>query len=692
MQPGNNSAFRLMIVDDSGEDAEAVVSLFRNAGVAVRPLRPLDPDELRTQLDAQPVDLVLAARSATAVPLETVLTAVAACGKDIPVVVLADALDEQALLDAHAAGARGVALRGRNEHLLKLLQGEWTELEARRALRRLEAQLRETERRCDALIASSRDPIAYVHEGMHIRANDAYQEMFGLESFEDLEGMSLLDLVAPKYVADFKQLLKGLGKGDAPPPQYQLEARTLDGEVFPATMEFATATYEGEPCVQVVFRRRELDTELAREVEDLRQRDQVTGLLNRPTFLRLLEEAVAEVGQGEAHYGLLLVEPDHYARLLPDIGLDAADALIAAMAERLTEDLDSDIVVARFSEQGFAVLLKGSHARTAEVANALRERFASRLFEIGERSVTITPSIGGVQIGEKIASLNQVLSRASGQLQAVTGLGGNGVQIFDPGAVDRAEQERMQRILDQVRTALKEDGFQLHFQPLIPLLGEHGDFYEAFLRLPAAGGETIKPISFLALAEDAGLLDEIDRWVVGKAIALLGQREREGRPVRMLVKISQASFGDPRMVETIAQGLAAHGVPGERLWLEATEAKVFTHLRAAQEFLRAVAPLGCKVGLEQFGTGLDSFQLLSHFTPAFLKLDRSFTQDNASTTEHQETIRDIAARAQQDGIATIAEHVQDPATMSQLFSAGLDYVEGHFVGQAGPEMNFDFNS
>lgn len=693
MQIGKDTPVRLIIVDDSGEAAEAVVSTFRNEGIAVRPLRPLDLDELTQQLANQPVDLILAAKSARVIPMDAVLSRVAASGKDIPIIILVDAPGDASVVDDLVHGARAAALRTRQDHLLSVLRDEWNDLEARRGLRRLEAQLRETERRCDALIASSRDPIAYVHEGMHIRANDAYLEMFGFASFDDVEGLSLLDLIAPKEVEDFKQLLKRLGKGEAPPPRYECEARTQEGEAFPAMMEFATATYEGEACVQVVFRRRELDTELAREVEDLRQRDVVTGLLNRPTFLHALEDAVAEVGLGDgAQYGLLLVEPDHYARLLPDIGLDSADALIAAMAARFAQVLDPDMVSARFTEHGFAVLCRCSHLRTAELAESLRAAFASHVFEIGARSVTATLSIGGVQIGEKIASVNQVLARASENLHSAANLGGNSAQIFDPGAVDRAEEERVERTLGLVRHALAGEGFLLHYQPVIPLMGQPGDFYEVFLRLETGGGEQIKPVTFLAIAEEAGLLDDIDRWVVAHAIAALGQRERAGRPARLLVKVSQASFGDPRLIELIARELAAHGVPGERLWLETTEAKVFTHLRSAQEFLESASRLGCKVGLEQFGTGLDSFQLLAHFTPAFLKLDRSFNQDHASAAESQDKIREITARAQRDGMITIAEHIQDPATMSLLFGAGLDYVEGHFVGQATPEMSFDFSA
>ncbi len=134
---------------------------------------------------------------------------------------------------------------------------------------------------------------------MHIRANDAYLEMFGYEHFDDIEGISLLDM--PRSTWKASQLLKGLSRGEAPPPQYQLDARHQDGSAFPATMEFTAATLRGRILPAGGARRRmEFDPELAREVEDLRQRDQVTGLLNRPTFMLQLESAVARPGGSRA--------------------------------------------------------------------------------------------------------------------------------------------------------------------------------------------------------------------------------------------------------------------------------------------------------------------------------------------------------------------------------------------------------
>jgi multidomain signaling protein FimX len=692
MTKKTEQALRLLLVDDRVEDAEAIVSGLRNAGIAVRPLRATSAEELAAALSGQSGDLVLAAQSSSSLPLADVLQQVVGSGKDLPVIAVVDALDEAGFVDALGNGARAVALRHKPQQLLATVRSQWEDLEARRAQRRLEARVRETERRCDALIESSRDPIAYIHEGMHIRANAAYLEMFGYDSFDDIEGMSLLDMVGPQHVEDFKQLLKSLGKGEPPPPRYELEARDVEGNAFPAAMEFTQAQYEGEDCLQVVFRRQELvDPELAQELEELRQRDQVTGLLNRPTFLRALEDAVAGAAQNHGQHGFLLVEPDHYQRLLRDIGLDSADAMLAAIGERLQGALGSDAIAARFSEHTLAVLLKDSdYDRTVALAERVRAAFAADVFPIGNRSSVITASIGGVQIGEKIANVAQVLAKATQGVESSIAVGGNRHEIFDPSAVDRAEEEHIRAWVARLRDALDNQHFVLHYQPVINLQGDTGAVYETLLRLDGGEGELVLPGSFLQIAEEHGLLGEIDRYVIGRAIAVIGQRMQDNKPTTLLVKVSQAALDDEALAAYIGEQLLAHGVPGEYLVLQLPEAKVFTHLKAAQAFATAIGKHDCRLALEQFGIGLDSFQLLAHLQPHLLKLDRSFVDELPKNPDNQKRIREITARARELGIRTIAEYVQDAASMSILFSTGVDYVEGHFLATASPQMNYDF--
>ena len=692
MSKSQDQALRLMLIDDSVEEAEGIVSGLRNAGIAVRPLRPTSAPELSTMLGAQPVDLVLASEPCS-LPLKDVQQHVIASGKDIPVIAVVERLDVDGYADLIARGARAVALRHKPAQLLATVQRERIDLDARRGLRRLESQVRETERRCDALIESSREPIAYVHEGMHIRANGAYLEMFGFESFEDIEGMSLLDLVAPQHLDEFKQLLKSLSKGEAPPPRYELQARDIEGNAFPAVMEFTLAQYEGEPCQQVVFRRKqtEADPELARKLEELKQRDQVTGLLNRQTFLHALEDAVTDAAKNNGHHGLLMIEPDHYQRLLHEIGLDNADALLASIAERLRSEMDERCVAARFSETSLAVLLRGAdHAATETLATRIRNTFAAEVFAVGRRSLVITASIGGVQISEKIASVGQILAKASEFLQSAQGTGGNRLELFDPSAVDRAEVERIQAWVQRLRDALVTRKFALHFQPVISLQGETHPIYDTFLRLDNGEGELIGPASFLQIAEEHGLLEGIDRYVLANAIELAAQRFKAAQPTTLMVKISLPSLRGEGLADFISHKLSEYGLPGQYLVLQLQEAKVFTHLHAVQQFAAEVNALGCRVGLEQFGAGLDSFQLLTHVQPQILKIDRSFIEDLPKNADNQQKVREMARKARDLGIQTIAEFVQDAASMSILFSTGVDYVEGHFLAAAGPEMSYDF--
>ncbi len=693
MSKSQDSALRLMLVDDSVEEAEGIVSGLRNVGIAVRPLRPVSLDELTTMLASQAIDLVLASHPCALAALPDVMHRVAGTGKDIPVIAVVEQVDTDSFTDILSGGARSIGLRHKPPQLLAAIRSEWSDLDARRSMRRLEAQVRETERRCDSLIESSREPVAYVHEGMHIRANAAYLDMFGFDSFEDIEGMSLLDLVAPQHLADFKQLLKSLSKGEMPPPRYELLARDVEGNSFPAVMEFTLAQYEGESCQQLVFRRKEqgVDPELARKVEELKQRDQVTGLLNRQTFLRALEDAVADAAQNSGHHGLLLIEPDHYQRLIQEIGLDAADDMLASVAERLSSELPENTTAARFAETSFAVLLRGSDfAATEQLATRIRNTFAAEVFTLGARSSVITASIGGVQISEKIASVTQVLAKASQGMQSAASMGGNRVELFDPSAVDRAETERIEAWVARLRDALDNKRFILHFQPIISLQGNNHPIYDTLLRLDSGDGELISPTAFLSIAEEHGMLEEIDLYVVEHAIELITQRYKTNRPTTLMVKVSQNSLQNDALALHIGKLLSAHGVPGEYLVLQLQEAKVFTHLKAVQEFAAAVNQYGCKVGLEQFGAGLDSFQLLTHIQPQILKIDRSFIEDLPKNPDSQKRVREIAQKARDFSIQTIAEFVQDAASMSILFSAGVDYVEGHFLAAAAAEMNYDF--
>jgi diguanylate cyclase (GGDEF)-like protein/PAS domain S-box-containing protein len=687
-----DAVIRLLLVEDQLEDAEHLISMLRNGGMAIRPQRPESAEDLDRLLANGSVDMVLAQSDASYLPFEQVARRVEATGKDIPVLSVTNSLDEHTVLAGIAAGAREVALRTRPEHVQFVVRNEFSALLGRRGLRHLEAALRETERRCDALISSSRDPIAYVHQGMHIRANKAYLDMFGFDEFEDIEGLSVLDLLAGEHADQFKQLLRRIDKGEAPPRDLAIRARKPEtDEEFDARMEFTPATYEGEPCLQIVFRQQTVDAAMARELDELRQRDPVTELFNRQHFMGELEAAVSVAADGKGHQSLLLVEPDNYENRLGEIGLASADGLLVQLAGKLRSLLGADVVAARFADHSFALLARNhDHAQTQDLAERIRALFASQILEVGKQSLSMTVSIGGVQIGEKIASLPQILARAASCLQSAQGVGGNRIEIFDPAARDRAEEDRINAWVERIKEALREDQFVLNFQPMISLTGDPNENYEVLVRMKAPNGEVVSPDQFLPIAEEHGLLVDLDRWVIGRTISLLAERRKAGKDTTLYVKVAPSSLVDGDLHNFIGAQLKAHSVSGEHLVLQLPESKIYTHLRPLQAFQKIVASFGCRLCLEQFGTSLNSFQMLQHFDPAILKIDRGFIADLAKNTENQKKVKEFVAEARKLDKQTIAEFVSDASSMTVLFSIGVDLVQGNFLAPPSPAMNYEF--
>jgi len=684
-----DNVVKLLLVEDSVDEAEQLISMLRNGGIAVRPTRAGTAEELAAQLDTQTPDVILASLDSKGIKLSDVAALASRGGKDIALIAVTGHVSENVIVSAFADGARALALRTRAEHVQSIVRREFESLNMRRSVRRLEFSLRETERRCNALLDSSRDPIAYVHEGMHVRANKAYLEVLGFEEFEDIEGMSILDMIAPDDADDFKSLLKKLSKGEKPPQKLNLKAQRSDGSTFDAIMEFAEASYEGEPCQQISFRQQTMSVEMAKELDVLRSKDLVTDLYNRQYCLAELDRAIGEAGKGRKDQALILLEPDNFKTLLDTVGLGNADLLLGDMANLMRRHIEESDIAGRFGEHTFGVLVGGRNADgMRQLGEELRKAFEERIFEVGKQSVNSNVSIGGTLIGEKNANAQAVLTQASNALRAAQTEGGNRVNIFDPAAKDKADEEKNRHWLTLVKDALANNGFVLFYQPIISLHGAEGEFYEILLRMQGPKGE-IGPNFFMPIAEQNGLMPGIDRWVISSAIKALAEREKAGHKTTFFVKLTPQSLDDQTLLPWIAQQLKNARLRGDALVFEMPESKVVTSLKPARAFVNGLKQLHCGFALEQFGSGLNSFQLLKHVDATYLKLDRSFMAELPKHKENQEKIKELCDQAHHAGKLTVAEFVEDAASMSILFSCGVNFVQGNFLQEPEKIMAYE---
>ncbi|MEF3192958.1 MAG: PAS domain S-box protein, partial [Halothiobacillaceae bacterium] len=301
----SSSPLRIIALHDSVNDALALASQLRNAGIQANVRYAEDLPQLHELLREDELDLILYLIELPEPRLADVTAAAQGHTPTIPVVGMTASYSVDALLGSIKKGARDLIDLNHPAHVLHVIQRETGSMGCARRLRRLEGLYQESEKRCHALMESSRDAIAYVHGGMHVFANAVYLETFGFDRFEDLEGSPLLDLVHPEDQPRLREYLRGHQDGDLYGKLEDVKFKRRDGSVLTASIELSNATIEGEPCTQVLIRTQADIQALEEQINFLSQRDLLTRLYNRQYFLSRLEDALQQARAGRQTSALI---------------------------------------------------------------------------------------------------------------------------------------------------------------------------------------------------------------------------------------------------------------------------------------------------------------------------------------------------------------------------------------------------
>jgi len=679
----HKKTIRLLLLEDSQNEAERLVSLFRNAGQATRVHRLTSSEDLADALQ-QTWDLLINAPASVNLDPSEAIGAVRKQAKDIPVIQLIEGNDVDAITEALSLGAQGALPQGEDEWLILVANREIANLEERRARRSAELALREAEKRCQLLLESSVDAIAYVHDGMHIYANRAYLELFGYEDVDELEGMPMIDLIASCDQVEFKSFLKNYQsiQGSA---ELVCGGIRADGVNFKARMHFSPASYDGEPCIQVVIRAETGNAELEK-LREISSQDIVTGLYNRNYFLDSLDSAVeraVNAGQGAS---LAYIRIDRFASLQADIGLGDSDRLLAELAQLLRGQFPDSAELARFGDDAFAVLMpNAAPQQLQQPLTELLRKVEGHLFEVSGRTVQTSLSIGVAALDEKTAKARDVIDRAHRCAEELTD--GNGLRIYNP-ADELAAAASRGNVLAMLQQALEKNSFRLLFQPIISLRGDSHEHYEVLLRLLDPQGVEVPPGDFLDAAKEAGLATKIDRWVLLNSIKLLAEHRSKGHSTRLFVHLSSASLQDPSLLNWLGVALKASRLPPDSLVFQIDEQDAVAYLKQAKALTQGMGGLGCRIALSQFGCVLNPFNTLKHLNADFVKIDGSYTQD-LSRQENQEALKQLLADLHEQAKQTIVPFVDSATALATLWQAGVGYIQGQYL--QGPSQSMDYN-
>lgn len=254
------------------------------------------------------------------------------------------------------------------------------------------------------------------------------------------------------------------------------------------------------------------------------------------------------------------------------------------------------------------------------------------------------------------------------------------VVVFRDVTAEKAQRGRARQELDdlawigRIRDALDQDRLVIHAQPIRPLTGG-GESEELLLRMRSASGDLVQPGSFLPIAEQYGLIGDIDRWVIARAVeraVVIGRRVE--------VNVSAWTIGHDDLIPTIGRLLRRSGVDPSLLVFELTETALMHDIEAGSSFAHGVHDLGCSLALDDFGTGFASFTYLKTLPFRYLKIDAEFVRDIASSAPNRHVVDAIVSLANGFGQSTIAEGVDDERTLEVLRERGVDFVQGFHVG------------
>ena len=540
------------------------------------------------------------------------------------------------------------------------------------------------EARLRALIDSLGDALITIDERGAIESvNPAAEALFGYPSRELID-RSFAGLLADSHREEYSGYLRGFAQGGEMAflgVGQEALGRRSDGSTFPLELNLTEARLDKRLLVAIA---RDI-TERKRAEEKLREladTDALTGLLNRRRFEQELDSHI----EYSARYGtggsVLYVDLDNFKYMNDTLGSRAGDELLVAVAALLRGRLRKTDLLARLGGDEFGLLLHGAHSsKVKQVAEDLLWLVANHPFVIERQRLSTTVSIGVAEISDEDVTASELVARADQARYTAKDLGRNRVAYYDA-----AEQHNgADRVWsDRVREAIEQGRFVLHAQPILNMATNEVSQHELLIRMRGEDGELVPPAAFLETAERFNLIQGLDRWVAQQAIRLVESHKRAGNDLILEVNLSGKTLSDQDFATALGREIKRAGIEPGNLIFEVTETAAVADIEQARAFAESLTQMGCRFALDDFGSGFASFYYLKHLPISVLKIDGEFVKDLPRMPNDRLIVKALVEVAEGMGMKTVAEFVEDQATLEILRELNVTYAQGYHIGRPGP--------
>lgn len=692
MNTPQTETINLLIIDSSLNDAEAKVSTLRNAGFVIHSICVTEKADIFESLESNEPDLILLLVEQDTSGFTDTLKLCLRVRPDSRLIVIYQKENSTDLLKAMRDGARDVVSGDDPDHLQLVVKREFHDLAVCRQLIKTQEKLRDAEERCTTLIASSRDAIAYIHEGMHMHANQVYLDMFGYLDMEEIEGLPILDTISSKDHKRFKSFLRTLKEESS---DLMVKCQSQNGEKFKAKLEFSPATFDGEPCTQIIIRNYSKSRELEHKIELLSNLDPQTGLANRQYFMGEIEQHVITLKKNNSSCSLLYLSIDEYQKIRTSVGIAASDQFLQDLAKLLQNAIAEGDMIAHFGDHTFTILSdKTSAPEIKALAEQLRTIVEGHDYKNGEKPAATTCSIGIALLGDETENSQEFINHAYQACVAAKNEGGNGISFYDAGEMspsygdDNTGDEA--RINELIHHALENDRFRMVYQPIVSLQGDSRENYAVLTRLLDNNDEEIQPNYFMKCAEQNQQMIEVDRWVIKHAIAELAKQRGEKRKVNFFISLSASSIQDEGTLLWVCDCLRNQKAKGAWLTFQIRDKDLRNHTQSAKKLIDGLKKIKCQIAVDQFGSNPKAETLLKHLPVDYVKFDVDLMEELATTQEKQDRLNELNALALSHDIRTIAMGIENANSLAVLWTVGVNYIQGYFLQEPSENIGYEF--
>ncbi|AXQ48362.1 putative bifunctional diguanylate cyclase/phosphodiesterase [Pseudomonas vlassakiae] len=423
------------------------------------------------------------------------------------------------------------------------------------------------------------------------------------------------------------------------------------------------------------------------ELTQLALHDTLTGLPNRTLLSDRIEQAIGKVAEQGGCFALMFIDLDGFKPVNDAFGHHVGDLLLKAVAARLRGHLHSQDTLARIGGDEFVLLVELQEPEDAMDVAAKQVNLVSRAFRVAEHDLQLTASLGIVLYPGNGQDQLELLRNADAAMYHAKSAGKNGYSFFDASMNSNARQQL--QLLQDLRTALEQGQFRLHYQPKFAAQACLPIGAEALLRWEHPQHGLMLPDRFIGLAEKTGLIIPIGEWVLGEACRQMRQWLEQGHSQwRMAVNLSAIQFCHAGLVDSVARALQENGLPANRLTLEITETTAMHDADASLAVLQRLSDMGVDLSIDDFGTGYSSLMYLKRLPANELKIDRGFVRDLEQDSDDAAIVSAIVALGQALGLRIVAEGVETDRQQDFLTRLGCDSLQGYLLGQPVPAEQF----